>query len=436
MGYDAANRLIGVTDWLGNHTAYSYDAAGNRTATGYPSGASFSYDAADRLVGLLHTQPGGAAIAGYSLTRDPVGNPTAIDGNAGISPVLTSLSETAGYDAANQLTAINAELVGHDANGNQTATAAHSYTYDAADHLVAIDAGVTAQYACDGLGRRLIATRGVATRRYSLDVAGTLSQVLIEGDALGNPIAYYVRGAGLLARITLTGAVSYYHHDPQGHTVALTNAAGAVTDAYAYGPFGEPQGAQGSTANPVRFLGQWGVHEEGNGLVHIRARSYDPAQGRFISPDPLRGQIAAPQTLNRYAYGLNNPIRFVDVSGLSAREGRVLGAFTGSSDYIQNSSLASMVSDKDARNQLIQTVAEITREYSWLLMTGLVDSSAGIIIYWGYEILGHIAEALEEWEPVIDDMNDMAEGAEPKTWGGSTIKAAKCDFDLDCICGE
>ncbi len=45
------------------------------------------------------------------------------------------------------------------------------------------------------------------------------------------------------------------------------------------------------------------------------ARLYDPALGRFLSPDPYVGQIDFSQSYNRYAYCLNNPLIYTDPSG-------------------------------------------------------------------------------------------------------------------------
>jgi RHS repeat-associated protein len=62
-----------------------------------------------------------------------------------------------------------------------------------------------------------------------------------------------------------------------------------------------------------RYTGQrW---DGGLGLYDYRARYYDPALGRFIQPDPLVPDPANPQSLNRYAYVLNNPMRYTDPSG-------------------------------------------------------------------------------------------------------------------------
>lgn len=54
------------------------------------------------------------------------------------------------------------------------------------------------------------------------------------------------------------------------------------------------------------------------GLDYFGARYYSGAQGRFTSPDPLlnSGRPTNPQSWNRYAYTLNNPLRYVDPTGL------------------------------------------------------------------------------------------------------------------------
>ncbi|GIV82919.1 MAG: hypothetical protein KatS3mg051_2273 [Anaerolineae bacterium] len=51
------------------------------------------------------------------------------------------------------------------------------------------------------------------------------------------------------------------------------------------------------------------------GLYDYGARWYDPSLGRFIQPAPLVPAPGNPQALNRYAYVLNNPIRYTDPSG-------------------------------------------------------------------------------------------------------------------------
>ena len=59
-----------------------------------------------------------------------------------------------------------------------------------------------------------------------------------------------------------------------------------------------------------RYTGQ--RHDPETGLYYFRARYYDPLTGRFISPDP----IGYGDGLNMYAYVGNDPVNFIDVTGL------------------------------------------------------------------------------------------------------------------------
>jgi RHS repeat-associated protein len=61
------------------------------------------------------------------------------------------------------------------------------------------------------------------------------------------------------------------------------------------------------------YVGQYGVMDEGNGLLYMRARYYDPDLGRFVSKDPIRYSSG---NLNFYAYVGNNSVNFTDPNGL------------------------------------------------------------------------------------------------------------------------
>jgi hypothetical protein len=45
-------------------------------------------------------------------------------------------------------------------------------------------------------------------------------------------------------------------------------------------------------------------------------REYDPALGRFVSADPLKGNPTEPQMRNRYQYTGNNPLVRYDINGM------------------------------------------------------------------------------------------------------------------------
>ena len=52
------------------------------------------------------------------------------------------------------------------------------------------------------------------------------------------------------------------------------------------------------------------------GLDYFINRYYSSTQGRFTSPDVLSGRPGSPQSWNRYAYSINNPLKYIDPSGL------------------------------------------------------------------------------------------------------------------------
>lgn len=66
-------------------------------------------------------------------------------------------------------------------------------------------------------------------------------------------------------------------------------------------------------------------------LINMNARLYDPALGRFISPDPYVQDATLPQNYNGYAYCLNNPLRYIDRDGefWQVIVGAVVGAYIG-----------------------------------------------------------------------------------------------------------
>ncbi|BCX05934.1 MAG: hypothetical protein KatS3mg053_3872 [Candidatus Roseilinea sp.] len=76
-----------------------------------------------------------------------------------------------------------------------------------------------------------------------------------------------------------------------------------------------------------KFTGQREQPELG-GLYHYDARFYSPVLGRFLSPDssvprpddPSHGDSLRSQALDRYAYVLNNPLRYTDPSGHAEKD--------------------------------------------------------------------------------------------------------------------
>jgi RHS repeat-associated protein len=165
-----------------------------------------------------------------------------------------------------------------------------------------------------------------------LDINGQLTNVLAETDESGTIATYYVHGLGLTSKVLPDGTTYTYHYDSRGSTVALTDVAQTITDVYAYDSFGKLAGNSGSTQNPFKYVGKYGVVDEGNGIDYIKARYYIPEVGGFIAKDPVTGKDSSSQSLNRYVYALNNPIRLVDITGLSAQDSITRFGLTSPSD--------------------------------------------------------------------------------------------------------
>lgn len=80
------------------------------------------------------------------------------------------------------------------------------------------------------------------------------------------------------------------------------------------------------------FRGQEGsATDDTPGLIEMGARSYDPQLGRFIQADSMPISNLSSQGLNRYVYGLNDPVNLSDPTGLAAAAGllSVAGAVFG-----------------------------------------------------------------------------------------------------------
>ncbi len=325
-GFDAAERLTSVSDWLGKTHRYTLNAAGQvtRLALGNGASATMVYDAASRLKSLANTGPADAVISSHSLTMDPEGNITDAAVQLPLLPSFASGTKTMTYDLVNRLATVDGAAVAHDDAGRLTGLGTEGYAYDARDLLTTITGPNAGSYSYNGAGHRVARTVGATTTRYVVDPNADLPNVLAETDGAGALLRSYVHGYGLLMQISAADVPRYYHFDPTGHTLALTDASGAVTDRYAYTPYGETT-SSGATVNPFRFVGKFGVMDDGNGLLYMRARYFDVRSSRFLGLDSIESGIAGKASLNRYIYALANPIVYADATGLTASS-EILGA--------------------------------------------------------------------------------------------------------------
>jgi RHS repeat-associated protein len=109
--------------------------------------------------------------------------------------------------------------------------------------------------------------------------------------------------------------VEYYHLDALGSVRVVTNEAGQVVSRHDYLPFGEEWNPQ-AFRDARLFTGK--ERDPETGMDYFGARYYRAEIGRFTTVDPVtpwQSAVANPQLWNRYAYALNNPLRYVDPDG-------------------------------------------------------------------------------------------------------------------------
>ncbi|MDD4972400.1 MAG: FG-GAP-like repeat-containing protein [Paludibacter sp.] len=187
----------------------------------------------------------------------------------------------------------------------------------------------------------LIRDRFYVDSKYIVDIVGdsTKEQLFLGGDAYSAP-AVYIKDSS-----TGTWNIYYIYRDYLGSITHVTNSSGSLEQELSYDVWGrlrnpETQELYTPGNEPQLFLGRgYSGHEHLTdfGLINMNSRLYDPALGRFLSPDPFIQAPENSQSFNRYSYCLNNPLKYTDPSGnswvgnfldrLDSSLGRLLGNF-------------------------------------------------------------------------------------------------------------
>jgi RHS repeat-associated protein len=206
----------------------------------------------------------------------------------------------------------------YDNGGNTTRDGSYNtFTYDGENKQVLVknSSSVTlGEYWYDGDGKRL--------KKKGYDSSGNLTeQTIFVYDATGRSIAEYSTEIASIEQ----AKVAYLTSDHLGSPRINTDANGAVVARHDYHPFGEEITTSQRTYHPEyggdavrkQFTGYERDYE--SNFDFAEARYHDYGRGRFSSPDPLASSASPvlPETWNRYVYSLNNPLRFVDPTGMS-----------------------------------------------------------------------------------------------------------------------
>ncbi|MFB3386619.1 RHS repeat-associated core domain-containing protein [Flavobacterium sp. LAR06] len=139
----------------------------------------------------------------------------------------------------------------------------------------------------------------------------------------------YIGGDGYSAPIVLksngtTQNYLYLHRDYQGTITAISDQTGAVVEKRLFDAWGNIVKVQDGAGNILAGLtvldrGYTGhEHLQSIGIIHMNGRLYDPRLHRFLQPDNYIQEPYNTQNYNKYAYVLNNPLKYTDPSGEEA----------------------------------------------------------------------------------------------------------------------
>ena len=303
--YDLDKNLTGLTvrsgETLLSQTGYAYDGNGNRIRKQALDGTTlYQYDALGQLQRVDYPA--------YSeeLFYDKAGNRA--------RRLVGGEEELYQYDPRNRLMALTRGGVTtpfqYDNAGNLLQDDKARYSYDAFNRTVKVetfDGNVQVnRYDAEGL-------------RHEMEENGRLVRFIFhKGEAVAEQeensnVIRLIRGSELIARSSDSeSARTYYHYasDEMGSTTHIVDESGNVQNRYAYDAWGKIEVKEEAVPNRFTYYGQ--QIDPITQQYYLRARFYNPVIGRFTQEDTYRGD-----GLNLYAYCANNPVYYVDPSGLA-----------------------------------------------------------------------------------------------------------------------
>jgi len=308
--YDTSGHLSEREDGVaGTKETFHNDFAHRLDTWSYASSAGvtntyFGYSDLGNLSSKTTYAPSGQSTLNYAPgTRDAAGTP----GNAGVHAVVSDGGHSFSYDA----------------NGNQLTGPGRTITYTSFNLPASVNTYSMNNFKYDAWHHRAqrVGFQGYTyvgdlyERRNAMQLVDHVFYVPLGGRIVGQ-VDVAMNGAAVGSR-----KISYLHTDSLGSTESLTGPT-AAPEHFKYDPFGKRIDA-GTLGTPLGSssgvrLGFTGQEQEDdlNGLINMRGRIYDPQIGRFLSTDPLVANFKSSQGFNRYSYVYNNPLNYIDPSGL------------------------------------------------------------------------------------------------------------------------
>ena len=317
--------------------AYTYDANGNITEIKRNNSSYLLYEY-DSL-GQLTRESSYTTLTYDRYAYDGSGN--RVSKNTYYWSGTLKSGETYGYTNStwgDLLTNYDGTTISYDASGNPTKWKNASNLYWTGNRLTLVSLeGANAEeaffsYNSEGIRTKKRFAGGAGslpyyTDVYTVDGSRILSEKRMVNNIVRNTIYYVYDANGAVIGMEYNGTKYWYDKNLQGDVVGIRNASGTLVAQYVYDAWGNHrQITDGSgndvsdnpahiaNINPFRYRGYY--YDTETGWYYLNTRYYDPNVGRFLSPDTILGANGGLLGYNLYAYCNNNPVMFVDPSGM------------------------------------------------------------------------------------------------------------------------
>ncbi len=305
--------------------SYTYDAVNNllsRTDDMRSMTETFEYDELNRLTRVYDNQAHDEVInyddAGNIIFKTGVGNISYEDGTNRISSVSGGLPiwDNISYTSFNKITNVNRKN-----SLNSIITIKNLILEYGADKTRKVER-------CQEIKRRVSAAnpsshvKNLKTKYY---VGNLYEKIVTDADireinyifADGKTVAFFETSERNDDRVL------YLHRDHLGSIMAFTDEEGDIDEELSYDAWGRRRDVETweyssfSNSDIAGYDRGFTGHEHIDmfSMVNMDGRMYDPVVGRFLSPDPYIQMPDFTQSLNRYAYCINNPLSLTDPTG-------------------------------------------------------------------------------------------------------------------------
>lgn len=295
-------------------------------AAGYADEWSYAYDGKSRLVGAR----GGVTLGG---------SPEEGQSTAGLSSYWYAWDKNGSMAASRQNGSTRKPDIRRDSSGLPSQALGYQLEYGPDRRLARVrrDGATLARYQHNAYGHRIavrspqadidyfyLDNRLVAERRHAAPGNADLTRLPANPEPWLRLSRRYIHAGPTLVAIidyheglSTQGVLYWAHSDLIGAPRLLTDADQQIRWLGSYSPLGAAQRIRGDLSLDLRLPGQ--VHDAATGWHDNLLRSYLPAWGHYLEPDPL-GPIPGSQALG---YAAQQPRRHADPLGL------VLFAFDG-----------------------------------------------------------------------------------------------------------